>query len=121
MSQRVISGASLLSLFVLALSLQACGGGGSGGGGSAFNLPVVTPAPTSTFSVMTAVEDNAVKDVAGVYAVEQDRVMEAFLTTTDIAATATTAAITFADVNADINDADAYVPEIDAHLAIDGV
>jgi spore coat protein H len=125
MSQRVMPGASLVRVFVLALSMQGCGGGG---GGSAFNLPVApVPVTTATFSVMAkneagfVIEAPEVKDEPSVYAVEQARVMDASVITTDIAATATAAAISFADVNADIDDTDAYVPEIDAHLVIDGV
>jgi spore coat protein H len=128
MSQRMISGLSLAGMLVVALSLQSCGGGG---GGAAFNLPTAGPTPatvpTATFSVMTkneagvVVEAPEVKDDPVVYAVEQGRVMEASVITMDIAASATAPAITFADVNADIDDTDASTPEIDAHLVIDGV
>lgn len=126
MSQRVISGASLASMFALAFSLQGCGGGG--GGGSAFNLPATAPEPppTATFSVLTkndagvVIEAPEVKDDPGTYTVEQARVMDASVITMDVAATPTAAAITFADVNADIDDTDASTPEIDAHLVIDG-
>ncbi len=55
----------------------------------------------------------AVRDDPAVYAVEQSRVLQATVVTYD-------GTYTFADVNADVDDTDAVVPEVSAHLVVDG-
>ena len=53
------------------------------------------------------------RDDPAVYAVEQNRALQATVITYD-------GTYTFADVNADIDDTDAVEPEIDAHFVMDG-
>lgn len=91
----------------LGLVLTACNGGGDAPPAPAPGAPVVPGA-----SVFAAEEAAAVKDIPAVYAVEENRVINASIVTTD-------GAYTFADVNADEDDSDAIVPEIDAHLVMD--
>jgi spore coat protein H len=91
------------------LALVACGGGG---GDTAQAPAAVTPGATAA-SVFATEEAVAVRDASAVYAVEEGRVLKASIVTTD-------GAYTFADVNADTDDSDAIVPEIDAHLVMDG-
>jgi len=116
-----------MALTLSVVFLTACGGGGGGGGAevSPFQpVPTVPPAtpPVAAFSVLTAAEAPGIKDAAAVYAVEENRVLQAAVVTYDLTtATATGAPNTFAGVNADIDDADASVPEINAHLTIDGI
>lgn len=67
---------------------------------------------TAAAPVLATVETDAVRDNPSVYAVEVERVIEADVVTMD-------GTYTFADVNADIDDTDAVVPEVDAHLVLE--
>ena len=119
MSQLGISGASFVSLFVLVLSLHACGGGG-GGGGVAINLPSPTPTPisplTPIFSVLSTTEVAAVKDVVAAYPTELAGVPDV-----SVVAFNGTGVNTFCQVNQD-----AYIPgtttqaEVVAKLSMPG-
>ncbi len=94
----------------IALSLAACGGG-SDSTTTTTPTPIVPVVPVT--SVFADEEAGAIKDDAAVYAVEANKVIKAHIITKD------TATYSFADVNADIDDSDAIVPEIDAHLVMD--
>lgn len=94
----------------IGLALAACNGGGSGADAPTTATPVVPATPGG--SVFATDEAAAVKDDAAVYAVEENKVVKGSIVTMD-------GAYTFADVNADIDDSDALVPEIDAHLVLD--
>ena len=104
----------------IALSLVACGGGGDTATTNTTPTPVtptpIIPAPvipiTPPVSVFATEEATAIKDDATVYALEDNKVIKATIVTKD-------GTYTFADVNADIDDSDAIVPEIDAHLVMD--
>jgi len=63
--------------------------------------------------VLATQEAPFVKDNPAVYAVEDNRVLQATVVTYD-------GQYTFADVNADIDDTDAVEPEISAHIILDG-
>ncbi|HQV23174.1 MAG TPA: CotH kinase family protein, partial [Agitococcus sp.] len=93
-------------------SLMACGGGGGDSMATTNNAP--TPDPKPTTPVLAAEEAAAIKDDPAVYDVEKNQVLTATVTTTD------TSTWTFADVNNDTDDSDAFVPEVDAHIIIDG-
>ena len=67
---------------------------------------------SSSIRTLVIALTNAIKDDATVYAVEDNKVIKANIVTKD-------GTYTFADVNADIDDSDAIVPEIDAHLVMD--
>ncbi|MBK7050193.1 MAG: CotH kinase family protein [Rhodoferax sp.] len=67
----------------------------------------------ATSPVLAAVEADATRDNPSTYAVELDRVIDASVVTFD-------GTYTFADVNGDIDDTDSLVPEVDAHLILDG-
>lgn len=97
-----------LFMTAVAMSLVACGGGG--GDSNTTVAPIVTP----TTPVLAIEEAAAVKDNPSVYAVEKNEVLTATVTTMD------TNTWTFANVNGDIDDSDASVPEVDAHLIIEG-
>lgn len=99
-----------LLMTVVAVSLVACGGGGGDSTPTTTVAPVVTP----TTPVLATEEAIAVKDNPSVYAAEKSEVIKATVTTTD------TDTWTFADVNNDTDDSDASVPEVDAHIIIDG-
>lgn len=99
-----------LLMVAVAGSLVACGGGGGDSTPTTTTTPVVTP----TTPVLATEEAIAVKDNLSVYAAEKSEVIKATVTTTD------TDTWTFADVNNDTNDSDASVPEVDAHIIIDG-
>lgn len=99
-----------LLMTVVAVSLVACGGGGGDSSPTTTVAPVVTP----TTPVLATEEAIAVKDNPNVYAAEKSEVIKATVTTTD------TDTWTFADVNNDTDDSDAFVPEVDAHIIIDG-
>lgn len=98
-----------LGIAVLTSSLMACGGGGDS---STPSNSVVTPATLTP--VLATDEALAIQDNPAVYAVEKNQVIKATIITTD------TNTWTFADVNNDIDDSDDSVPEIDAHITIDG-
>lgn len=95
----------------IGLALAACNGGGGGSSDSAGTSTPVDPGTPAT-PVLASEEASAVKDDPAVYAVEDNKVIQASIITFD-------GTYTFADVNADIDDTDAIVPEIDAHLAMD--
>ena len=94
-----------LLMTVVAVSLVACGGGGGDSTPTTTVAPVVTP----TTPVLATEEAIAVKDNPSVYAAEKSEVIKATVTTTD------TDTWTFADVNNDTDDSDAFVPEVDGH------
>ena len=101
-----------LVLAIMFASLMACGGGGGDSMATTNNAP--TPDPKPTTPVLAAEEAAAIKDDPAVYDVEKNQVLTATVTTTD------TSTWTFADVNNDTDDSDAFVPEVDAHIIIDG-
>lgn len=112
---------ALIAALAVSFLLLACGGGTSSGE----KTPVVQPGPAAVdcnanpsscppvTPVLAASEATASRDSPSVYAVEVDRVIEASVVTLD-------GTYTFADVNGDIDDTDAIVPEVDAHLVIEG-
>lgn len=112
MSSRELSKPNLMnwSALALACALAACGGGGSDSGTTV--TPPVTPPVTTP--VLAAEEASAVKDDPATYSVLTDTVLQGVVVTRDTATT------TFADVNSDIDGNDAFVPEIDAHIVLDG-
>ena len=79
---------------------------------SSTDLSVFRLDPASVIEV--AVEESPyVKDDPAIYAVEESRVLNATVVTVD-------GTYTFADVNADVDDSDAIVPEVAAHFIVDG-
>lgn len=114
--KRLVTSKKVLALSV-ALSLVACGGGGGDSTATTTPTPIVPVVPiipiVPVASVFADEEAVAVKDNAAVYAVEENKVIKAHIITKD------SASYSFADVNADVDDSDASVPEIDAHIVMD--